>query len=146
MATAMNSRAENPEDLFKELDYVAQRLLATRPTAVSLPNAVRYVMFEVYKAREAGLEVEEVKQHTVEACRGFLKRIREASRRIGEIGARRINDGDVIMTHCHSTTALGVIKTAHRMGKSIRVVVTETRPRYQGLITAEELESLRENK
>jgi len=140
MVTAMKSNARDPDEFFKELDYVAQRLLATRPTAVSLPNAVRFVMFRIYKAKEEGQGVEEVRKTAIDSCRKFLRRIREASKMIGEIGARRINDGDTIMTHCHSTAALRVIKTAHRMGKSIRVIVTETRPLYQGLITAEELE------
>jgi ribose 1,5-bisphosphate isomerase len=137
---AENSKSGTPEEVFEELDYVAQKLLATRPTAVSLPNAIRYVMFEVYKAKESGLKAEEVKARAVDACREFLRRIREASIKIGEIGARRINDGDTIMTHCHSTAVLNVIKTAHKMGKNIKVIITETRPLYQGLITAEELE------
>lgn len=140
MITAMKSNAKNPDELFEELDYVAQRLLATRPTAVSLPNAVRYIMFMVYKAKEGGQGLEGVRNAAINSCKEFLTRIKEASKRIGEIGARRVNDGDTIMTHCHSTAALSVIKTAHRMGKRIKVIVTETRPLYQGLITAEELE------
>jgi ribose 1,5-bisphosphate isomerase len=55
---------------------------------------------------------------------------------IGRYGAGRIEDGDVIMTHCNSQSALSVIINAHRYGKSIKVYATETRPRYQGRITA----------
>jgi ribose 1,5-bisphosphate isomerase len=45
----------------------------------------------------------------------------------------------LVITHCHSSTVTGVIKEAHKRGKNIRVVACETRPRYQGRITAAEL-------
>lgn len=43
------------------------------------------------------------------------------------------------MTHCDSSAAFKVIETAWRRGKKIKVYVTETRPRFQGRITAERL-------
>jgi len=64
-------------------------------------------------------------------------------------GADLIDDGDGIITHCNAGglatggygTALGVIRSAHRMGKRIHVFVDETRPRLQGArLTAWELE------
>ncbi|HDD66891.1 MAG TPA: S-methyl-5-thioribose-1-phosphate isomerase, partial [Nitrososphaeria archaeon] len=58
----------------------------------------------------------------------------------GELGARLIEDGDGILTHCNAGalatagygTALGVIRAAHAQGKRIRVYACETRPRLQG--------------
>jgi ribose 1,5-bisphosphate isomerase len=58
---------------------------------------------------------------------------------IGEIGAKRIQDGDVILTHCNSSAAVGVIKEASRQGKSVKVYATETRPWRQGIVTVREL-------
>jgi ribose 1,5-bisphosphate isomerase len=69
----------------------------------------------------------------------FIRASNDAVKRIGEIGARRISDGDVIMTHCNSGCALSVIKTAFKQGKRIEVYVTESRPFMQGLITARDL-------
>jgi ribose 1,5-bisphosphate isomerase len=41
------------------------------------------------------------------------------------------------MTHCNSSAALEIIKAAHNQGKEIKVYATETRPLYQGHITAQ---------
>ncbi|MEM3503414.1 MAG: S-methyl-5-thioribose-1-phosphate isomerase, partial [Nitrososphaeria archaeon] len=51
-------------------------------------------------------------------------------------GAKRIRDGDVLLTHCNSEAALSVILSAHRLNKNIKVYCTETRPKFQGLISA----------
>lgn len=65
-----------------------------------------------------------------------------AVERIGEIGSRRIKDGDTVLTHCNSMAALSVIGTAHKAGKKIKVIATESRPRYQGILTIGILDKL----
>ena len=50
-----------------------------------------------------------------------------------------IDDGDVIITHCHSTAAVSIIIEAHRQGKRIKVYSDETRPKFQGRITSTQL-------
>jgi ribose 1,5-bisphosphate isomerase len=66
---------------------------------------------------------------------GFIESSQHAIGRIGEIGARHIRDGAVILTHCNSEAALACITEAHRQGKEIEVYTTEVRPRNQGLLT-----------
>jgi len=113
------------------MQAAAALLVATRPTAVSLPNAVHIVM--------AGLE----DAGTPEAARGgvirradaFIESSLHAVGQIGRIGARHIADGDVILTHCNSEAALACIIQAHRDNKRIEVFATEVRPRNQGLLT-----------
>src|SRR4029077_8570822 len=58
---------------------------------------------------------------------------------IGMTGAKRIKNGDTIITHSDSEAAMSIMKKAHDMGKGIRVYCTETRPNYQGHRTAAEL-------
>ncbi|MDD1679483.1 MAG: ribose 1,5-bisphosphate isomerase, partial [Methanomicrobiales archaeon] len=113
----------------------ADKLVSTRPTAVSLPNAVHYVMRGL---REAG-DVEGAKRQLVERAETFIRDSLQAVDRIGEFGARHISDGDVILTHCNSEAALACITTAHRSGKEITVFATEVRPGNQGLITVQVL-------
>ena len=43
------------------------------------------------------------------------------------------------MTHCHSSTVNGVFQLAKEHGTDFEVIVTETRPVYQGRITVKEL-------
>ncbi len=125
----------DPESFRKYMNEVAKLILATRPTAVSLPNAVYYVMY----ALEADLGFKELREAVISRAEEFVKNSLEAVRKIGEIGARRIKQDSVVLTHCHSTAAATVIITAYKMGKIKRVYSTETRPFYQGRITARHL-------
>lgn len=121
----------------------ADLLVATRPTAVSLPNAVRAVM----RTLEADLPLDDARAAFHERALAFVAASIGAVDRIGEFGARQIHDGDVVMTHCNSEAALACIVAAHRQGKAIEVFATEVRPRGQGLLTIRRLneEGIRTN-
>lgn len=136
--TAEASRAEKFDDFIDELSFTAKILLETRPTAVSLPNGIRYVMRRLIQARDIG----DLKAYTFRVADQFIEDSENAVRRIGEMGAKRLKDGDVILTHCHSSAMVEVIKTAWEQGKNIQVYSTETRPRFQGRITAKNLGQL----
>ncbi|KXS43393.1 ribose 1,5-bisphosphate isomerase [Methanolobus zinderi] len=130
---AKTLRSLNIEEFNRNIDEAAKTLVDTRPTAVSLPNAValtkRHSSTNVYDA------IDEIVSNSDE----FIKNAEEALGKIGRIGAERIHDGDVIMTHCNSHAAISIIKTAFDQGKNISVIATESRPRRQGFITIREL-------
>ncbi|MET1124155.1 MAG: ribose 1,5-bisphosphate isomerase [Archaeoglobaceae archaeon] len=119
----------------EEMRKAAEILLNTRPTAVSLYNAVNYVM------RYRGDSVEEKRADVIRRAEEFVSWVENAQRLIGEIGEKRIKDGYVVMTHCNSSAALSVIKKAHENGKRVEVIATESRPRMQGHITVRQLRS-----
>jgi ribose 1,5-bisphosphate isomerase len=136
---AQDSKANNIESFVNELTDAARILLQTRPTAVSLPNGIRYVMHRVNAARNRAGSIEEIRTIATKAAEEFIENAKTAVQRIGEIGARRIRDGDVLLTHCNSGAAIEIMKTAWKEGRKFKVLVTETRPRFQGHITAREL-------
>lgn len=115
----------------EEMENAAAILLSTRPTAVSLPNAVNVVMKEVRTAAT----ITEARANLRLKGEEFIRDSKEALGRIAEIGARHIPDGATLMTHCNSQAAIGCIIEAHRQGKEIEVFATEVRPRNQGLLT-----------
>jgi ribose 1,5-bisphosphate isomerase len=123
-------------DAFREeMEHAAATLVATRPTAVSLPNAVHIVMNGLY----ATTDPEEARAGLVRRAESFIRSSEDAVERIAAIGARHIRDGDTVLTHCNSEVALGCIIEAHRSGKEIEVFATEVRPRNQGHITIKTL-------
>ncbi|WP_048063643.1 ribose 1,5-bisphosphate isomerase [Methanococcoides burtonii] len=126
-------KVTNIKDFNKKVDEAANILIQTRPTAVSLPNAVQLTK------RHTATEVSEAREEILRNADRFLEQAGQALEKMGEIGAKRIHDGDVIMTHCNSHAALSVITTAFEQGKDISVIATESRPRRQGLITIKEL-------
>ncbi|HJJ48673.1 MAG TPA: ribose 1,5-bisphosphate isomerase [Methanocorpusculum sp.] len=143
-AAALRDHAEtlpkSDQDTFvHEMKVAAGVLLATRPTAVSLPNAVQLIMREVLASKTE----EEARERLRERANKFIWSSRTALERISALGANHIRDGDVIMTHCNSKAALGSIIEAKRQGKDIEVIATEVRPWNQGRLT---IKTLNDNK
>ena len=130
-AQALDSKASIPSAFVDEMERAAALLVSTRPTAVSLPNAVHMVMAGIGRAKT----VDEARSGVVSRADNFILSSQHAVEKIAEFGARHIRDGDTILTHCNSEVALGCIIEAHRSGKEIEVFATEVRPRNQGLIT-----------
>ena len=134
--TAYRSKTKNREKLLEKLRESYEVLRASRPTAVNLFWALDRVM----RIAESSKDAEEVRRRVVEEALKIMEEDIEANKRMGEYGARLIEDGDRILTHCNAGalatagygTALGVIRTAHAQGKRIRVYACETRPRLQG--------------
>lgn len=120
------------EEFSRYMVSVGKLLLSTRPTAVSLPNAVRYVLSVL---RERFPSIEEAKAAVEQRCEQFASYVDRAVERIAEIGSGVVRSGDIVLTHCNSLAAVSVLVQAHKRGKALRVYATETRPRFQGLIT-----------
>ncbi|MDD1686118.1 ribose 1,5-bisphosphate isomerase [Methanoregula sp.] len=128
---ALSVKVKDPAAFRQEMERAAAELVATRPTAVSLPNAVHFVMAGLTAAKT----VDEARAGVVRRAGQFIMSSQHAVEKIAEFGARHIRDGDVILTHCNSEVALGCMIEAHRQGKEIEVFATEVRPRNQGHIT-----------
>ncbi|RLE56289.1 MAG: ribose 1,5-bisphosphate isomerase [Thermoprotei archaeon] len=137
MIAAEKCSISDRNELMKYMEYCSNILLSTRPTAVSLPNAIAYVMYRLKTAYEQGKSTSELIDVVIKAATEFIKYSEEATKKIGEIGAKLIEDGDVVLTHCNSAAAVAVIVQAHREGKRIGVYATETRPKFQGYITTQ---------
>ncbi len=127
---------DNLDEFNRKMKFAAELLASTRPTAVSLPNSVRVVM------QYQGATVVEARMDIKKRADEFISGSENAVKRIGEIGAKRVRDGDTIMTHCNSSAAISIMAAAHAQGKDISVIATESRPRLQGLLTIKQLDAL----
>jgi methylthioribose-1-phosphate isomerase len=120
----------------------AEQLTATRPTAANLCWALGRVL----KAGDAARAEREARRIHDEQI--------ASDAHCGELGADLLasaashHDALTVITHCNTGslatggigTALGVVKTAHRRGSRLNVLVDETRPLLQGTrLTAWEL-------
>lgn len=133
---ALSVDAESLDEFNSKIGFVADLLNNTRPTAVSLSNAIRMV------TRYRADSLEAAREAVVTNADHFIESSRKAVENIGRIGSQRIRDGDTILTHCNSMAAISVIKTAHKAGRRIKVIATESRPRYQGITTIGMLDEL----
>lgn len=144
---AEKSNASNAYDVISELELAAEMIKASRPTAINLSwgvdRALKAAMSQ--DSQDSAVDIREL------ALREALEIAEEdirINKAIGKNGARLLEDGDSILTHCNAGrlacvgwgTALGVIRSAVAAGKSIHVYASETRPLHQGSrLTAWEL-------
>jgi len=120
------------DELLSDLKKAAGMLHATRPSAVSLRNAILLTL----KGAELEEDVDSIREAVRNNSSSFLKASREAVEVISRIGMKRIPKGSTVMTHCNSSAALSIIEAAFNDGRIEEVYATESRPCRQGQLTA----------
>ncbi|MCC6236529.1 MAG: S-methyl-5-thioribose-1-phosphate isomerase [Dehalococcoidia bacterium] len=129
--------SQSVDDARQGLAQAAERLAATRPTAVNLRWAVARVLAATEHASDSAV----LAHLATEAAQEMHAEQIEADRRMAALGAPLLEDGaQTVITHCNTGplatgglgTALGVIIEGHRQGRVRDVLVDETRPRWQG--------------
>jgi ribose 1,5-bisphosphate isomerase len=133
--TARKSKAKSRAVFISELHTLNEKLAGARPTEPALRNATKSVLLRV----QIYEDFETIKRYTVQVCRNYVKELRSMIGKIADIGSNQIKDGERILTHCHSEHVIAILKAARKQGKRFEVFVTETRPKYQGIITAKKL-------
>lgn len=138
------------KNLFKDLEKSIKYLATSRPTARNLFWALERMKKKAYRHKNE--PIDKIKKLLLEEANKILEEDKSICRRIGHFGNAIIKNNDTILTHCNAGalatadfgTALGVLFTAHKKKKKIKVFIDETRPVLQGArLTTWEL--MREN-
>lgn len=133
--TARKSKAKSRAVFISELQELNEMLANARPTEPALRNAIKSVLLRV----QIYEDFDTIKKYTVQVCRNYVKELKSMINKIADVGSNQIKEGDRILTHCHSEHVIAILEIAKKQGKSFEVIVTETRPKYQGMITAKKL-------
>ncbi|MFW5788095.1 MAG: S-methyl-5-thioribose-1-phosphate isomerase [Halanaerobiales bacterium] len=128
-----------------QLKKAGEILKNTRPTASTLKWMIDQVMIAVDNDQDDRDIFEIVEEKCVELMKDKL----DTAMKVAHSGAKVIEDGDTVLTHCHAGAiagigyggiTTGVFKECVKNGKDIKVIATETRPYLQGArITSWEL-------
>ena len=137
---AENTKAKTRKDFIAEISEAQTLLFASRETEPLMRNAVRWVITQVEDSDERNPT--ELRNLVSLSSQNFQKSLAASKERIAEIGSKRIRDGSTVFTHCHSSTVTHMLAKAKAEGKTFEVICTETRPAFQGRITAKEMVSL----
>lgn len=132
--TAKYSKAKSMNEFMKEIKGLVSVLVKTRPTEPMLKNVIASVMLKLNN-----YDGDNFKDVTVNLCNDEIGKINQALAKIAGIGASQIENGDRVLTHCHSHTVVEILRKAKKEGKKFQVIVTETRPMLQGVLTAKDL-------
>jgi ribose 1,5-bisphosphate isomerase len=134
---ARESKARGKEAFLKELYKVKEVLFASRETEPLMRNALRYVIYAVESSGKG--TIKELVDVISQVSKQFLENLEGSKERIAAIGSKRISHKSRVLTHCHSSTVTNMLYRAREDGKSFEVVCTESRPVFQGRITAKEM-------
>lgn len=137
---AANTYRHSGKDFMKNLEEAAAFIRSTRPTAYPLMWAVDLTMGVARRTMKKEGNVDAVVEAVKEAADYVLASDLILSWFLRQEGMKRLEDGDVIMTHCNGGSlsssfgghALGMIEEAYVEGMNLKVVSKETRPRSQG--------------
>jgi methylthioribose-1-phosphate isomerase len=132
--------------LAAEFERACGELAHTRPTAVNLFWAIDRMRRRFQAAAE--MDGAALRQALLDEALAIQAEDLAACRRMGDLGAELLPQEARVLTHCNAGalatagygTALGVVRSAARLGKIKNVFADETRPYLQGArLTAWEL-------
>lgn len=126
----------SPNELLDTAIFYLDFLANARPNEPLAKNSVKYIKnnlnINLYNSAR------DIKKEFIHLAEQYLDLIKQAKKNIINKGIKHISAANIIFTHCHSSTAENLI-TALAKKKQIIVIATETRPLYQGRITATNL-------
>jgi translation initiation factor eIF-2B subunit delta len=104
-----------------------------RPSSIASLNLLRFVAQRLLNEGFTGID---------KYISSLASEYDRALWRSAEVAARRVLDGEVIMTTSNSLAVRRFLKTLRDIGRKLEVYVTESRPGREGLLLAEYAESL----
>ncbi len=136
-SAAKKSGAKNADELYSDLLVFADELASARETEPMLRNYLDELLAVVRGRRGEGVAA--IKQMLAKRQDEIVMRMEASAKKIAAYGAALVPNKGAVLIHCHSTTLMMMLKMAYEEGKRPKVYCTETRPLYQGRISAVEL-------
>ncbi|MBD3351387.1 MAG: S-methyl-5-thioribose-1-phosphate isomerase [Candidatus Lokiarchaeota archaeon] len=132
------------DELWNKIEEGIDLIYDSRDTEPAMRNGLEFIHRKLKLTHEEEGKSIDIAEEVGKYSERYLQLLMESKTKIAKIGANRIpNKGDpqdfTIFTHCHSSSVTGILLEAWRQKKRFNVICTETRPKYQGRITAKEL-------
>ncbi len=128
--------AETSKKYHEGMIAIGKQLIEAQPSMAPLFNSVNRVLLVVENELKRGVSVKELKSSTKSASEDLLSHSKDAIKNIKKQVADFLEDKSKILTHSYSSTVLESLKFAHQEGRDIEVIVTESRPLFEGRRTA----------
>ncbi len=138
MKLAVQHISADTRKIIKLVKEVGEKLSLARENEPLARNGVKYVLSSI-----KGYKRGDLTRQIVNLCDSYQVMIRNAKKEIIKYGTELLRNEKVVLTHCHSSTAVAILKNVAKYRKinkkEFKVISTETRPLYQGRVTAKEL-------
>lgn len=127
----------NKHQLVKNLKRAINELSGARPTEPLNQNLLKFIKLQIEINKP--LPATELKKSLNESIIFLQELVEDNIKRIAANGIKLIKNNQNIFTHCHSSTVEKILVGAHKRNKKPHIFNTETRPLFQGRITAKNL-------
>ncbi|ORY19550.1 hypothetical protein BCR34DRAFT_659720 [Clohesyomyces aquaticus] len=121
--------------LSPQIDY----LRSCRPLSISMGNAIRWLKDIIIKIDPSTPEAQAKRDLLSEIDNFILQRITAADELIAETAAKKIEEGDVILTYASSSIVEKTLLRAHNAGVKFSVIVVDSKPLFEGKRLARDL-------
>lgn len=129
----------SPEVFISDVEKVGISLAEARPNEPLAKNGLRYLAHMI-RVKHPGLaDIDSVKQAYISLTDDYLGLIESTKKQIIDRSASLLKGVDEVVTHCHSSTVEKVIINQSKKVDPFYAICTETRPLFQGRITAKHL-------
>ncbi|MBN1915393.1 translation initiation factor eIF-2B [Candidatus Dojkabacteria bacterium] len=133
--TANESTADSVSSFLEEIEKTGIELSEARENEPLAGNGVRYILGKIKNFED----LVEAKEAISLAIEEYVELINKSKEEIFKAGVEELKNFDVILTHCHSSTSTKILIELSKRNPKLSVVSTETRPLFQGRITAKKL-------
>ncbi|CAM8911241.1 unnamed protein product [Rhodiola kirilowii] len=121
-------------DLTAKISSYVSFLSECRPLSISMGNAICFLKNRIAILPLNVSEREAKDTLCTDIDRFIYEKILLADKVIVEHAATKINDGDVLLTYGFSCVVEMIMVHAHELGKKIRIVIVDSRPKSEGLL------------
>lgn len=133
-----HSREKTINGLMMEVLNFFNEVSGVRPTEPCLHNSFNFIKQKMLTTADQEDPAEFV-SNILNYCDEVLSHFERSKQVINNLVFRKIPNGSIVFTHCHSSTVVDALIYSFKKGKDFVVYNTETRPLFQGRITASEL-------
>ena len=138
---------ENKRKRFNRIVKDIRDIKIQGATSVAKASLKAYALIPTKKSKKillASRSTEPMMENVLDMAEHYppeviLKHFDQAQNKINKFVFKLIRNDKVIFTHCHSTNVSKALIYSHKKGKKFEVYTTETRPLFQGRLTAKEL-------
>ncbi|KAM6569322.1 hypothetical protein CsatB_017307 [Cannabis sativa] len=119
-------------DLTAKLNSYISFFTECRPLSISMGNAIRYLKSHIANLGHSLSESEAKAAICADIDTFINEKILIAGKVIVRHAATKVRDGDVLLTYGSSCVVEMTLLYAHELGKQFRVVVVDSRPKFEG--------------
>lgn len=130
-----HAKPEKFQEFITKVRHYCLELANARPNEPLAYNAMTFILRDIEDCDTQ----QQVRVKVIERIQNFFSYLDESFEIIRANGVNLLKGYKVIMTDCHSSLVRDTLIRIHELDEGITVISTETRPLYQGHITATKL-------